>query len=216
MKASANVLKAVLRTKVELAYLLYLPKGCRAGAKRRFPLLLFLHGAGERGNDLEKVKVHGPPRVIEREGRKFPFIVVAPQCPKGDAWRPESLLALLDSVGATYPVDPARIYVTGLSMGGAGTWALAASCPERFAAIAPICGPFVWLPYDRLRTLPVWCFHGAMDSVVSVDDSLRMVRRLRAAGADVRFTIYPDADHDSWTATYANPELYKWFLQHRR
>ena len=216
MNASAHRLKVVLRTKVELPYLLYLPKGRSASARRRVPLLLFLHGGGECGNDLEKVKTHGPPRLIEREGREFPFIVVAPQCPEGEDWRPESLLALMDAVCAAYPVDADRIYVTGLSHGGIGTWALAARYPDRFAAIAPICGPFLWLPFERLRKVPVWCFHGAMDGVVSVDDSIRMVRQLRGAGVDVRFTVYPDADHDSWTATYANPELYDWFLTHAR
>lgn len=216
MKASANVLKALLRTKVKLPYLLYLPEGRRGGAKRKSPLLLFLHGAGERGNDLEQVKVHGPPKLIEKEGREFPFIVVAPQCPADDWWKPEPLVALLDDLMGRHAVDPERVYVTGLSMGGYGTWALAGTCPERLAAVVPICGPFAWLRFKQLGRLPVWCFHGAMDEAVPVSESIRMVRFLRAAGGNARFTVYPDAGHDAWTETYANAELYAWLLKQRR
>ena len=216
MNASTCTLKTVLRTKVKLSYLLYQPKGRRSGAARKSPLLLFLHGAGERGNDLEQVKVHGPAKLIEKEGREFPFIVVAPQCPADDWWKPEPLVALLDEVMGRHAVDAERVYVTGLSMGGYGSWALAGTCPERLAAVVPICGPFVWLRFKQVGRLPVWCFHGAMDEAVSVLDSIRMVRYLRGAGGNVRFTVYPDAGHDAWTETYANPELYAWLLKQRR
>ncbi len=201
---------------VHCKYLLYLPDG-GAGkpAGGRWPLLLFLHGAGERGDDLELVKRHGPPRLIE-QGRRLPFIVVSPQCPADEWWQPDVLAALLDDIIMKYPVDPDRIYVTGLSMGGMGTWELALRFPDRFAAIAPICGPTVPFLAGRIRHVPAWVFHGAKDTVVAAQESIAMVEALRRAGADVRLTVYPDAGHDSWTATYANEELYDWLLQHRR
>ncbi len=215
MQSLACQLRTTIRKCIECQYLLYLPDGGAKARRRKVPLLLFLHGAGERGKDLEKVKVHGPPRLIE-EGRRFPFIVVAPQCRESRNWDPDVLTALLDRIAEEHPVDLDRVYVTGLSMGGQGTWALAAAAPERFAAAAPICAPLLWLPSELLKAIPIWCFHGAMDSVVPVDDSITMVRRLRRAGCDVRFTVYPDADHDSWSATYANPEFYDWLLAQKR
>lgn len=161
------------------------------------------------------VKQNGPPRLIER-GAELPFVVVAPQCPADTWWKTDSLIALLDHILDQLDIDPRRIYVTGLSMGGYGTWALADACPERFAAIAPICGPFRYIDPARFKTTPVWCFHGAMDDIVPVNDSVRMVRRLREAGQDVRFTVYPDAGHDSWTQAYDEPELFDWLLTHSR
>ncbi|MBE7503714.1 MAG: prolyl oligopeptidase family serine peptidase [Verrucomicrobiales bacterium] len=213
----------VTRT-VTLEYLLFLPKDHAADPARRWPLLLFLHGAGERGSDIWRVAVHGPPKIV-RDRPDFPFIVVSPQCPTGRTWSNEELLALLDDVIARYPVDRARVYLTGLSMGGYGTWSLGLAHPERFAAIVPICGggdPLkVLLPDPQmaqaLRTLPVWAFHGAKDPVVKVGESERMVEALRKAGAqNVQLTVYPDAQHDSWTETYNDPNLYEWLLRHRR
>jgi len=196
-------------------YLLYLPPEYGKDRSRRWPLMVFLHGAGERGSDLEKVKTHGPPKLVA-QGKVFPFILVSPQCPEGQWWDTDMLDALLDTVLAKYRVDPDRVYLTGLSMGGFATWAWAAAHPERFAAIAPICGggdPFLaW----RLKSLPVWAFHGAKDPVVPVKMTTDMVDALKAVGGDVRVTIYPDAGHDAWTDTYNNQELYDWFLQHHR
>jgi predicted peptidase len=123
--------------KVEMGYLLYLPKNY--DTKESWPLVLFLHGAGERGDDLELVKKHGPPKLIS-EGKEFPFIVVSPQCPKDRWWEPIELIALLDDLQSKLKVDEDRIYLTGLSMGGFGTWRLAAFAPDRLATIAPICG----------------------------------------------------------------------------
>lgn len=200
------------------SFLLYLPKDY--DAQERWPLLLFLHGAGERGNDLELVKMHGPPRLL-KEGKEFPFLVVSPQCPetgdwKVNHWRPETLLALLDQIVARYKVDSDRVYVTGLSMGGFGVWALAAQAPERLAAIVPICGGGDPAWAARLARLPIWAFHGAQDSVVPLAGSQRMIDAVRSQGGEVKFTIYPGVDHDSWTETYANPKLYEWLLQQRR
>jgi predicted peptidase len=200
---------------VELDYLLYLPGGDRESGAGGLPLLLFLHGSGERGRDLALVKTHGPPRVIEA-GTDLPLVVLAPQCPAETSWHADSLMALVDDTILRHDLDTKRIYVTGLSLGGYGAWVLAAEYPERFAAVAPVCAPYASIDPARLRHTPVWCFHGAVDDVVPVGDSVRMVRRIRDAGGDVRFTIYPDAGHDAWTQTYDQPALYEWLLTHSR
>lgn len=210
----AQAFAAAVTKKVACRYLLYLPKGYERGRKR-WPLILFLHGAGERGKDLELVKKHGPPRLIA-QGHQLPFIVVSPQCPSQRWWAEDVLNALLDHILANYRVDARRVYLTGLSMGGYGTWALACDHPERFAAIAPICGGGNRLLAHRLKDLPIWAFHGARDDVVPLAESQKMADAVNAAGGKARLTVYPDAGHDSCTATYANPQLYKWFLRHRR
>ncbi len=197
---------------VHMKYLLQLPSGHEQQA---FPLLLFLHGAGERGDDLEMVKKHGPPKLIEA-GQQLPFIVVSPQCPAGRWWEPVELAALLDEIVEKYKVDEDRIYVTGLSMGGFGTWALAAYQPKRFAAIVPICGGGEPFRTRLFSQVPAWVFHGAKDNVVPLERSQVMVDAMKTAGGNVKFTIYPEAGHDSWTESYSNPELYEWLLQQKR
>ena len=117
---------------------------------------------------------------------------------------------------ARYRVDERRICVTGLSMGGYATWALALLCPQRFAAIAPICGGGDPRRVSRIAHLPVWAFHGALDEIVPLDESTRMVQALQQRGAHVKFTVYPDAGHNSWTRTYDDPEFYEWLLKQRR
>jgi predicted peptidase len=199
--------------KVSMRYLLYLPKDYEQ--QDSWPLLLFLHGAGERGDDLDLVKKHGPPMLIER-GQEFPFIVVSPQCPTNRRWEPFELAALLDEIVEKHRVDQDRIYVTGLSMGGFGTWSLAAYQPDRFAALVPICGGGEPIMARLLRPIPTWVFHGAKDAVVPLERSTIMVEAMKKAGGDVKFTIYPEAGHDSWTDSYANPELYEWLLQQKR
>jgi len=199
--------------KVQMKYLLCLPKDC--DHKESWPLLLFLHGAGERGNDLNLVKKHGPPKLIEA-GKEFPFIVVSPQCPKNRRWEPFELAALLDEITEKHKVDQDRIYVTGLSMGGFGTWSLAAYQPQRVAALVPICGGGEPIIARLLTPVPAWVFHGAKDTVVPLERSEKMVEAMRQAGGTVKFTVYPEAGHDSWTETYANPELYEWLLQQKR
>lgn len=207
--------KTITKT-LNCPYLLFLPDGF--GEKRqRWPMILYLHGIGECGNDLKKVKIHGPPKIVENQ-KDFPFIVVSPQCPEGQWWpnMTEILINLLDDVVARYDVDTERIYLTGLSMGGYGTWQLACMYPDRFAAIAPICGggePFLT---GALKDVPVWAFHGAKDEVVPLKKSEEMVDAINACGGDAKLTVYPDAKHDSWTVTYNNKELYDWFLEHRK
>jgi predicted peptidase len=206
---------------VSLQYLLYLPADYDAKGGKVFPLMLFLHGAGERGTNLQKVAVHGPPKLI-KQGTNFPFVVVSPQCPTNQRWHDDALLALLDSVCAKYKVDTNRLYVTGLSMGGFGSWSLAAKYPDRFAAAAPVCEVIdVLLASKRnqgaIRSLGVWAFHGAKDPVVPLAESQRMVDAFKRAGCqDVQLTVYPEATHDSWTESYNNPQLYEWFLKHSR
>jgi predicted peptidase len=202
---------------IHMGYLLFLPQSYGENPGERWPLLMFLHGLGERGDDLELLKIHGLPKLVE--GRpNFPFIVVSPQCSDLSYWPQEvpALNALLDAVVAGYAVDETRVYLTGLSMGGFGTWALATAYPERFAAIVPICGGGKRAAAGRLKDVPVWAFHGAQDETVPLRRSQEMVDAINAAGGNAKLTVYPEAGHDSWTKTYANPELYEWFLQHTR
>lgn len=198
-----------------MRFLLYLPKGYDQQDARKWPLIVFLHGSGERGDDIEKVKVHGPPKLVAA-GQDFPFIIVSPQAPRNTIWNSETLNILLDELIARLPVDVERIYLTGLSLGGHATWSIAAARPERFAAIAPVCGAGDVQTACRLKNLPIWAFHGKKDSVVSLKDDQDMVDAVKACGGDVKFTVYPGVGHDSWTETYANPALYQWFLQHQR
>jgi len=207
--------KTVTKT-VRIKYLLYLPEGYENGDKK-WPLMLFLHGAGERGDDLELVKMHGPPKLVA-EGQSFPFIIVSPQCPENSWWtyEMETLVLLLDEIATQYRVDRKRVYLTGLSMGGYGTWSLATRYPERFAAIAPICGDGTPYLAHRLKDVPAWVFHGAKDEVVSIRNSEDMVAAIRKNKGSARYTMYPNYGHNSWTQTYKNPELYKWFLSQSR
>jgi len=205
-------------------YLIFLPANYHDTDSRRWPLILFLHGIGECGTNVWRTAIHGPINYVEKHP-DFPFIVVSPQCPVGDKWSNETVLGVLDNVIARYAVDTNRIYLTGLSQGGFGVWNLATTYPQRFAAVAPISGGgdvlgFIvskWNPERAapLQHLPFWVFHGAKDPVVPVSEDIRMVAALKRFGdTDVKLTIYPEAQHDAWTQTYNNPELYRWFLQH--
>jgi predicted peptidase len=196
--------------RVQMGYLLYLPEDY--AQKESWPLLIFLHGVGERGTDLEVVKKHGPPKLIEA-GKQFPFVVVSPQCPTTQWWQPVELIALIDEIAEKYKIDEDRVYLTGLSMGGFGTWATAAYAPHRFAAIVPICGGGEAYWTKDFSHVPTWAFHGAKDSAVPLRRSEEMVEGLKKNGGNARLTVYPEAGHDSWTETYDNPELYEWLLQ---
>jgi predicted peptidase len=231
MKAKAQSPNTALtaktfKWKVALAgktqYLSCVPKDYNGKGGKRWPLMLFLHGAGERGTNLQRVAIHGPPRLV-KEGKEFPFIIIAPQCPEGERWQDDALLKLLDHIARDYAVDTNRVYLTGLSMGGYGTWRLGITHPERFAAIVPICGggetiDVLLAGRERaaaLKSLPVWAFHGAKDPVVPLEESERMVNALKKLGGkEVKLTVYPEAQHDAWTETYNNPEVYEWMLSH--
>ena len=207
--------ETTVKKSVQAQYLLFLPDGYKKNGDKKWPMIFFLHGAGERGDDLNLVAIHGPPKIVQSK-RDFPFIVVSPQCPTGEFWSNDVLLALLDHVVAEHAIDEDRIYLTGLSMGGYGTWSLASAAPNRFAAIEPVCGGGSRISTYALGTMPTWVFHGAKDPVVPLDEAQRMVDMLKRMKNPVKFTVYPEAGHDSWTETYDNDELYKWFLAHRR
>ena len=200
---------------IESHYLLYLPDNYEK-SEREWPLLLFLHGAGSRGTELDSVKIAGPPQMIA-EGHTFPFIVVSPQCPADEWWTEDALVAFLDEIVETHRVDEDRIYVTGLSMGGYGTWTLATAVPDRLAAIVPICGGGDPGKVDRIKNIPTWVFHGAKDPVVDLSKSTEMVNALYSVGADVRFTVYPEGEHvDAWENAYADPVLWSWLEAQER
>jgi predicted peptidase len=222
---SSHTFQGVVTREVGYAYLQFLPKEYKE-SQRQWPLMLFLHGAGERGNDLEKVKVHGPPKIVA-DNPDFPFVLISPQCPSGEVWDADALLALLDAVKHRLRIDEKRVYVTGLSMGGFGTWGLIGKAPEQFAAAVPICGggstrdflpPLVRPRYrEALQSLPIWAFHGGKDTVVLPEESQRLVAMMdQRVKGNAKLTIYPDAGHDSWTKTYNNAELYTWLLSHAR
>jgi len=198
-------------------YLLSKPEGYDQDQTKKWPLLVFLHGAGERGDKLDALKRHGPPKLIE-DGKKFPAIVASPQCPSGRVWNPHGIQKLVDELSSTHRVDPRRIYLTGLSMGGFGTWETATEYPETFAAIIPICGGggIRILALERVKHLPQWIFHGAKDNVVPAKFSQDMFNALKKLGAPVQLEIYPNADHDSWTATYANDAVWEWLFAQQK
>lgn len=223
-RARAQVIDAPLSVKEQsvepqkrLRYLLYRPEDdSHATPDGKLPLLLFLHGGGEGGDDITRVKKHGPPKLIAG-GRSFPFYVLAPQNPsETQFWDDQAVMRLLDQVVAEHPVDPSRIYLTGLSRGAYGAWRLAIQNPKRFAALIPISGGGA-LPYaGRIRDVPIWVFHGANDPVIPAEESRRLVKALKSAGSNVRYTEYPDTEHDAWTAAYTTEEVYTWMLQQRR
>ena len=195
---------------------LYLPKRY-AESKEKLPLIIFLHGSSRRGHDIELVKANGLPPVLDGKD-DFEFIVASPQAlpnyPWQVSWRPDDIALLLDHLLASYRIDPDRVYLTGLSMGGYGTWAGIAAHPDRFAAAAPICGGGDPESAKTIGDLPIRAFHGDADEVVPVERSLEMVAAVNAVGGNAKLTLYPQVGHDSHTRTYADPGLYRWFLTH--
>lgn len=218
VKCQYNEFSQEVIKKVSLKYLLYLPKEYQR-KNIKWPMILFLHGIGERGDDLEIVKKQGLPKVVE-ELDDFPFILVAPQCPLNSMWYMEidALYGLIRHIISDYKVDTSRIYLTGLSMGGFGAWHLAEAHPNLFAAVVPICGGTIsriGFP-ERIKVLkhvPIWAFHGAKDDVVPIEMSKELIETLSKYGGNVKFTVYPDAGHDVWTQTYSNNELFDWLLK---
>ncbi|HKS22135.1 MAG TPA: prolyl oligopeptidase family serine peptidase [Thermoanaerobaculia bacterium] len=204
------------------AYRVYEP-----AAPEPLPLILFLHGAGESGTDDVLPTTVGIGPAVEANPERLPALVVFPQASRGYGWRGFNLaaaVAALDDVEARYNVDRDRVSITGISMGGYGTWLLGLQQPERFAAIVPVCGGLdrsasgfdVAQAAERLKPIPQWVFHGDADAIIPVDESRVMVHALRAAGADVRYTEYPGVQHNSWDRAYAEPELMPWLLRQRR
>lgn len=196
-----------------LRFWLHLPRGYRSDGPA-WPLLVFLHGSGERGSDLDLVKLHGPPR-LAAQGRDFPFVLVSPQLDAGRRWEPLELHTLRTALLAQLHVDPQRVSATGLSLGGRGVWHWAARFPDTLAAIAPVCG--FGRPADAcaLKQVPVRAYHGAEDSVVPLRAQQAMVDAHRACGGQVDFIVYPGVDHNAWDPAYADPTLVPWLLAAR-
>lgn len=216
-----------------LLYRLLSPKQREPGKK--YPLVLFLHGAGERGDDNQAQLKHVVGIFVTPENReKYPCFVLAPQCPAGRKWaevdwsapthrQPENpsapmalTLKLIDQLVAEEPIDPARCYVMGLSMGGYGTWDVLARQPERFAAAVPMCGGGDETTAERIAHIPIWNFHGDKDPAVRVERSRRMVEALRAAGSKVKYTEYAGCGHDCWTPACKEPELLPWLFSQKK
>lgn len=221
----------------QLEYWLYVPEATATAEEGSVPFMLFLHGSGERGSDLDKVRTHGPPKLVGKMPDLDRFVVASPQCPADQWWNPTTLKALIDEVLAAHPaIDRDRLTVTGLSMGGYATWNLLASYPDLFAAAAPICGggdpnrlwreknpervvesAFDLGRLEAAKDVPIWAFHGDKDEAVPLGESQLVVDALTAAGAKhVKLTVYPGVGHDSWTQTYENPELYTWLLAQKK
>ncbi|MGV3459716.1 MAG: prolyl oligopeptidase family serine peptidase [Flavobacterium sp.] len=205
--------KTEIVQKKQLGYLLNVP----GDVKAKKPLIIFLHGSGERGSDLEKVKVHGPFKYMKTKA--IDAYVLAPQCPEGEYWDSETLYRLIQNVVKENNVDEKRIYLTGLSMGGWGAWNLAFAHPEMFAALVPVCG-FVdrvpMLENCKIKDIPTRIFHGLLDDVVDVSYSTTMYKKLKPCSKDISLTIFDDANHDSWTRVYDNSAIYEWMLQQRK
>jgi predicted peptidase len=200
-----------------------------------YPLVIFLHGGGERGTDNEKQLVHGVPRFATMERREqYPCFLIAPQCPDGQKWvevdwtaehhtQPadpgvvgQLTLALIEKTIKVLPIDRNRVYLTGMSMGGYGTWDLLARRPDLFAAGVPVCGGGDEATAERMAHIPVWAFHGALDTVVKPARSRNMVAALDAIGGEPLYTEYADVGHHSWDRAYADPALYHWLFAQRR
>jgi predicted peptidase len=219
MTNTARTFSKRVTRRVALDYLLHRPPG--RSRKHTWPLIVFLHGSDESGSDLSRLKRNGIPSIVERDP-SFPFVAVSPQCPERSTWvmQADALLMLLDEVIRVCAADPARVCLTGMSLGGYGAWYLGSEHPERFAAVVPICGGYdEALGYPErvcgLRYTPVWAFHGAKDREVPVSETRRLVRVLRQCGGKPKLTIYPNTGHDAWTRTYSNPALYRWLLEQR-
>ncbi|MBQ3064148.1 MAG: prolyl oligopeptidase family serine peptidase [Clostridia bacterium] len=201
------------KTFEDMQYLIRYPKNY--DSTKRYPVILFLHGAGTRSSDITVLKNN----FFFKSSEKFldlGFITVAPLCER-ETWCDhfETLARFTKTVFAAPDTDPARFYLTGNSMGGYGTWQLAISHPELFAAIVPVCGGGMYWDAGRLVNVPVWAFHGEKDSLVLPAESKIMVERVNQCGGNARLTLYPEAGHDAWTPTYTNREVYEWLLSHQ-
>ena len=203
--------KTVVKVNKEKTYNYYIsfPKN---ESSKKLPLIVFLHGFDERGDNVEKVKIHGLPKLFDVDN-DYECITVSPQCPGDSIWPAEivTLKQFIDEIIEEYNIDKNRVYLTGISMGGYGTWYTAQTYPDFFAAIAPVCGGGMsW--YAGVLKMPVWAFHGAVDSVVSVEESKNMVREINNTGGNAKITIFENVDHDSWNYAYTD-ELMKWLLE---
>ena len=199
-------------------YAVFVPPQYSMDESHRWPVIIFLHGSAECGDDGIKHTTVGLPVYVANHATRFPFIVVMPQAHQMWFRGPEAaaVWAILDEVDRTYRIDQDRIFLTGLSMGGFGTWELAVLRPDIFAAIVPVCGAAPNEYLSNIKDLPVWAFHGAQDQNVSVAGSREAIAALRKLGASPKYTEYKDLSHVCWDRAYSEPELYKWLIQQRR
>ena len=182
--------------------------------KDKKPLIVFLHGSGERGSNPEMVKVHGPLKYTK--SHTLDAYILAPQCPENENWDVAVLYQLIQKIQKENNIDPQRIYLTGLSLGGWGTWNLAFAHPEMFAAVVPVCGFVDRMEMENvcnIKDIPTQIFHGLLDDVVSVDYAIAVYKKLKSCDAPVNLTIFDDANHDSWSRVYDNPEIYTWMFK---
>lgn len=210
----------------EHKFVLFIPHDYKEGTPT--PTILFLHGAGET-KPKEGAKTKGTPKMpvevglgpaIRKREKTFPFLTIIPQAPRF-GWGAGSdgakmALGILEQVEKEYSVDPKRVYLTGLSMGGMGTWSLAMAMPNKWAAIVPICGRGDTKSADKIKDLPTWAFHGDMDAAVKVDGSRDMIAAIKKAGGDPKYTEYPGVGHNSWDKAYGTDELYEWLLKQKK
>ena len=196
-------------------YVKYLPKDY--DENKKYPLVFFLHGAGERGDDLDVASRHGFMKHVRENGAEYPFIFIGPQCPADKFWGcyTESLLAFLDYICETLPIDTERVYLTGLSMGGTGTWMLAMAAHERFAAIAPICGSGICWYGGVLVKTPIMVYHGDCDEIVPIQNSIEMISSVNKRGGNAQIEILYGVKHNAWDVAYAGEKLYTWLLSHK-
>ncbi|GGW22195.1 phospholipase [Arenibacter certesii] len=200
-----------------LKYYLYYPENYQSNEDEKFPLLLFLHGGGEAGGSLDAVKRNGPPKLLSR-GKKFPFLILAPQNPNEKMWwNTRAVHQLLETIIEENKVDPNRIYLTGLSRGGGAAWEMAVQYPNTFAALAVVCG-MAPLPYASWinKKMPIWVFHGDQDDSIPISESVNMVAKLKEMGYRVQFTIYKGVGHNAWDKAYENETLYHWFMEQEK
>ena len=204
---------------MELQKLVSFPKNYEKDSKKKWPLILFLHGIDERGKDINLIKLHGIPKVVE-SNKSFPFITLSPQCPLKFDWRDDTIqyevISILEDFIKNNNVDKNRVYITGLSMGGYGTWGIISKRPEIFAAAIPICGGGNPEKALRIKDLPIWAFHGEDDSVIPVQETISMVEEINKINGNIKFTKYPNTNHNSWTKTYNNKDIYNWLLLQSR
>lgn len=199
----------------ERTYVVYLPADYTPDD--RWPLILYLHSSGERGDDLRHTHA-GLGLAIRQHPERFPCLAVLPQCPEELWWTddPQHLERPFLAALEEFLVDLDRVYLTGISMGGYATWIYGAAHAGRFAALLPICGGGHQEDYGRLCTLPIWAFHGSEDDAVPPEESRRMWDMVREAGGDIRYTEYPGVGHESWDITYGDPAVIEWLLSQRR
>lgn len=209
-KDITGTVKTEVVKKKSIQYALHIPEN----SKDKKPLIVFLHGAGERGTDIEKVKVHGPFKYLQTN--VLDAYILAPQCAENEYWDTDALYELVLKIQKEHNIDDSRIYLTGLSMGAWGAWNLATAHPEKFAALVTIAGAVdrvVLLENKKLASMPIKIFHGLLDDVVDMNYSVMMYKRLKASNGNVTLTIFDDANHDSWSRVYDNKEIYEWMFK---